>query len=196
MADIIYDYCIGSANSNLKRQITIMLNQAGFYSSGEARNVPLFLRKLRSVQPWLAVIDTALPPGNIEHLAAIIENDALAAAVYVNTTGIEQSGYVQLSWPVDGPVLAAVAEAVCSEFARKKMLHKKVEILQQKLNERKTIEKAKGMIAKHYSLSEEEAYNFLRKCSMERRITVAEMAARVNANPGSFSALRPPPKNP
>jgi len=196
MANIIYDYCIGSNNFSLRRQITIMLNQAGFYSSGEARNVPLLLRKLRSVQPWLAVIDTALPPGNISHLAAIIENDALAAAIYINTTGTEQAGYVQLDWPVEAQVLSAVAEAVCSEFARKKMLHKKIDSLQQKLNERIAVEKAKGIIAKHYFLSEEEAYNYLRKCSMERRITLAEMAARINAKPGSFSALGPPPKNP
>ncbi len=192
MAKNSYDYCIGTDKSTLKRQLTAMLSAAGFYSSGAGSNIPGFLRTLRTAQPWLAIIDTGLPPGNIEQLASIIENDGLAAAIYINTSGIDMDLYVQLDLPVEAPVLTAVAEAVCNEFAHKKKLQQEIEGLQKKLNERKDIEKAKGILVTHYKLSEEEAYIMLRNSSMKQRISMAEMSSRIISDPGSLSFSAPP----
>ncbi len=183
-----YDYCIGTDNPALRRTLTAILSAAGFYSSGQAGSIPTLLRTLRTVQPWLAVIDTALPPGNIEHLASIIEDDSLAAAIYINTSGIDMDLCVQLGWPVEASVLTAVAEAVCNEFAQKKKLQKKIEELQKKLNERRDIERAKGILAKYYDLSEEEAYSLLRNSSMKNRISIAKMSGRIINDPGYFSS--------
>ena len=189
MADVRYDYCIGTANSGLKKALAAMLGTVSFYSSGEGKSIPLLLRTLRSVQPWLAVIDTDLPPGNIEELAAIIENDGLAAALYINSGNSRLRNYVQLSWPVDETVLTAVAEAICSEFAHKKKLQGKIEALQQKLCERKIIEKAKGIVATQFALSEEESYQFMQSMSMKKRISIAALASQVVNDPGLLSVL-------
>ncbi len=190
MVDTRYDYCIGTVNSRLQKTLTIMLAEAGFYSAGTAESTPVLLRKLRIIQPWLVVIDTALPPGNIEELAEIIENDALAACLFINTTGSDLERYVQLTWPVEAPVLSAVAGAVCSEFGRKKKLQQEVETLQKKLNERKIMDKAKGLLQNLYSVSEEEAFQFLRKTSMQKRLTMAEMADLVIKDPDLFSSSK------
>jgi len=190
MVDTRYDHCIGTANSRLHKSLATMLAEAGFHSAGTAESTPVLLRKLRIIQPWLVVIDTALPPGNIEELAEIIENDVLAACLFINTTGSDLKRYVQLTWPVEAPVLSAVAEAVCSEFARKKKLQQEVETLQKKLNERKTMDKAKGLLQNLYSVSEEEAFQFLRKTSMQKRLTMAEMADLVIKDPDLFNSLK------
>ncbi len=192
MVDTRYDYCIGTANPKLKKTLAGILTEAGYYSSGEGNSAPVLLRRLRSVQPWLVIIDTALPPGNIEGLADVIENDGLAASIYINTTGISLNRYVQLMWPVEAPVLTAVAAAVCSEFARKKKLQKEIESLQVKLQQRKLVEKAKGVLASLYSLSEEEAHILLRQNSMDQRISMAEMANKIIKEPNHFSSLLPP----
>ena len=190
MVDTRYDYCIGTANSRLQKSLTAMLAEAGFYSAGSAENIPVLLRKLRTIQPWLVVIDTALPPGHIEELAEIIENDTLAACLFINTTGSALERYVQLTWPVEAPVLTAVARAVCSEFARKKKLQREVETLQKKLNERKLMDKAKGLLQNLYSVSEDEAFQFLRKTSMQKRLTMAETADLVIKDPDLFNSLK------
>lgn len=187
-----YDFCIGTANQNLKKTVIAMLTEAGFYCTGEGKSTPLLLRTLRTVQPWLAVIDTALPPGNILELADIIEHDCLAAGLYLNTAGMAMNNYVALEWPVERAVLAAVAEALCSEFAHKKKLRLELAALREKLNERKIIDRAKGIVGQLFSLNEEEAYHYLRRTSMERRITIAETAAQIIANPDSFYKLQPP----
>lgn len=191
-----YDYCLGTSNPHLGKTIIGVLNEAGFNCLGMKKSTPALLRTLRTVQPWLAVIDTALPPGNIEQLASIIENDGLSGALYINTTGIEMELYVQLHWPVEAPVLSAVAEAVCNEFARKKKLQQEIEVLQQKLAERKHIEKAKGLAAEYFNLNEEDAYHFLRKISMQKRTSLVEIARRIIEEPDCLAVLSPPRQNP
>ncbi len=188
MSDNQYDFCIGTTDSVLKREVVTVLNRAGYHSSGDAKSIPLFLRLIRTVQPWLAVIDTNLPPGNIKELADIIESDGLAAAIFINTTGINMNRYTLLNWPVDETVLAAVANAVCNEFKHKKRMHEKIASLQQKLNDRKSLDKAKGILMNLYKLNEEEAYRFMQKNSMRHRLSMIEIANLVISSPDSFSS--------
>ena len=176
-----YDYCLGSASPGFKKTVTAMLSEGGFCSSGEGKNIPEFLRILRLTQPWLAIIDTQIPPGNIRQLASIIEEDAISAALYINTGSINLNGYMLLQWPVERPVLTAVAEALCLEFARKKKLQLKIKGLEHKLSSRKEIEKAKGILMNKLSLDEESAYRYMQKISMESRISMIEMACRIIA---------------
>ncbi|OQX85822.1 MAG: histidine kinase [Candidatus Omnitrophica bacterium 4484_70.2] len=55
----------------------------------------------------------------------------------------------------------------------------KTKIIQEELEARKKIEKAKGILMKEQNLSEEEAYNLIRKMSMDKRIPMKEIAEAV-----------------
>jgi response regulator NasT len=178
-----YDFCVATANLNLKRQVIAALAAAGFQPAGTAASIPDLLRLLRTIQPWLAVVDTAVPPGNLAQLASIIEEDSLAAAVYVGTSGPPLTHYVMLPWPVEAPVLAAVAEAVCLEFARKKKLYREIASLKEKLTARREIEKAKGLLMQKLSLTEEEAFQRLRSHSMQQRLSLIETARQIILDP-------------
>jgi hypothetical protein len=182
-----FDFCVGTADADLRRRLVAALAAAGFHSAGAAADGPELLRLLRGVQPWLAVIDTALPPpGKLQQLAAIIEEDCLAAAVYLGPGGPGLEQCVRLPRPVDGAILAAVAEAVCLDFARAKRLHREIGLLRRKLAERREIEKAKRLLMQRHSVSEEEAYRFLRGLSMRGRLSLSETARRVILDPGAF----------
>lgn len=174
-----FDYCLGTANQQLKRQLVGKMAAAGFYSSGTAENIPELLRMLRAIQPWLAVVDMRLPPGNIEQLAAIIEGDCLAAAIYLGAPNRRLKSCPQLPWPVEAPILTAVAEAVCREFIQKKRLKQELDNLKQKLAERREIEKAKLSIMQQTGAGEEEAFRRLRNFSMDQRLPLSEAARRV-----------------
>jgi two-component system, response regulator PdtaR len=189
MAAQHYDFCVGSNDNGFRRAVIAALSRAGYHCTGDAKSIPLFLRLIRTVQPWLAVIDTDLPPGNIAELADIIENDGLAAAIYINTNGIPMNRYVQLSWPVDPAVLTAVASAVCTEFAGKKRMRMEIASLQQKLNDRKVIDRAKNILIKANAINEEEAFRFLQKTSMDKRLSMAETADLIIKRPDAFSFL-------
>jgi two-component system, response regulator PdtaR len=181
MSNNHYDFCIGSANPTLQKAVSSMLREAGFHSSGERKNMPDFLRLLRSIQPWLAIIDTQLPPGNIKQLATIIEEDGLAAALYLNTDKTTFNDCMIMKWPAEKAVLTAVAKALCVEFTKKQNLRHKIKTLEDKLSRRVEVEKAKGIIMEQMSLDEEKAYRYLQIKSMEKRITMLEMATMIIA---------------
>lgn len=178
-----FDFCIGTADVCLKRAVSLMLSDAGLYSSGGGQSIPELLRVLRLNQPWLTVIDTRLPPGNIRQLASIIEEDGLSASLYLATGKTNLNGYMVLHWPVEAPVLVAVTETLCLEFARKKGLQKKIRDLEEKLSGRKAIDRAKGILMQKMAIDEQGAYRYLQKKSMERRMNMERLAAAITANP-------------
>jgi signal transduction protein with GAF and PtsI domain len=55
----------------------------------------------------------------------------------------------------------------------------KTRILEEELETRKMVEKAKGILMKEEGLTEEEAYNRLRKFSMDKRISMREVAEAI-----------------
>ena len=174
-----YDFCIGTVNPAIKKKVISTLVQVGFNCTGEGKNAPSFLRTLRMVQPWLAVIDTELPPGNITELVDIIENDSLAAVVLINSSNEVIANRIQVSWPFEDCVLVAVSETVCLEFGQKKKLLNKIEELQKQFANRKIIDRAKGIVMQRYSASEEEAYRLIQTKSMENRVSLVKMADQI-----------------
>ncbi len=75
-------------------------------------------------------------------------------------------------------VLTAVANqaAVCIESTE---LMVKTKVIQEELETRKLVERAKGALMKHHNLSEEEAFKRIRKASMDSRKTMREIAEAI-----------------
>lgn len=55
----------------------------------------------------------------------------------------------------------------------------KTKVIQEELQARKKIEKAKGILMKEQGIGEEEAYNLIRKSSMDKRIHMKEVAEAI-----------------
>ncbi|MFH1790816.1 MAG: ANTAR domain-containing protein, partial [Candidatus Omnitrophota bacterium] len=52
----------------------------------------------------------------------------------------------------------------------------KTKIIQEELESRKKVEKAKGILMKDQKISEDEAYNLIRRSSMDKRVHMKEIA--------------------
>ncbi len=75
-------------------------------------------------------------------------------------------------------VLTTVANqaAVCIENTE---LMVKTKVIQEELETRKLVERAKGVLMKHHSLSEDDAFKRIRKASMDSRKTIREIAEAI-----------------
>lgn len=75
-------------------------------------------------------------------------------------------------------VLSTVANqaAICIENTE---LMVKTRVIQEELETRKLVERAKGVLMKHHGLSEEEAFKRIRKTSMDSRKTMREIAEAI-----------------
>jgi len=78
----------------------------------------------------------------------------------------------------DGILLSTVANQAAVAIVNTELMVK-TKIVQEELQTRKKVEKAKGMLMKSQGLSEDEAYNLIRKTSMNKRVTMKEIAEAI-----------------
>lgn len=180
------EYCLGMLESNDRRAIVSALSVSGHHCVGEGHDSDHFLRVLRKVQPQLAIIDVSLP-GRIRETAEVVEQESLAALILLDSgkrknpqpMNFRTFPYQVFTLPVDETVLSVVVETVWIEFLRKKELRAELRELKEKLQARTIIERAKGVIMRDLSLTEEQAYRFLQKKSMDLRLPLKKVAEKV-----------------
>ena len=76
----------------------------------------------------------------------------------------------------DGVPIVQVAVARFEDYQSVKQER---DVAQQKLAERKVVERAKGVLMSKRGMSEDEAYHALRKMAMEKKLRMGEVAERV-----------------
>ncbi len=78
----------------------------------------------------------------------------------------------------DIDLLSAVANQAAVAIENTELIVKS-KVIQEELETRKRVEKAKGILMKDQGLSEEEAYKLLRKSSMDKRVSMKEIAGAI-----------------
>jgi len=91
--------------------------------------------------------------------------------------------------PVKQADLEVAIRLAVSHFEQFQALRKEVAKLRQTLDERKVIERAKGVLMRRVGVGEEEAYRRLRKRASDKNEKLAEVAYAVLAAEESFQAL-------
>ncbi len=78
----------------------------------------------------------------------------------------------------DIDLLSAAANQAAVAIENTELLVK-TKVIQEELDTRKKVEKAKGILMKEKNLSENEAYNLIRKSSMNKRVSMKEIAEAI-----------------
>jgi response regulator NasT len=82
---------------------------------------------------------------------------------------------------LDTSRINSIIHIAMARFKEQQRLKTELEITKTKLEERKLIDRAKGILIKTRGFSEDEAYHTLRKLAMDRNIAIGEMAKNVIA---------------
>ncbi|MEQ1881545.1 MAG: ANTAR domain-containing protein [Burkholderiales bacterium] len=138
-------------------------------------------------QPDVIVIDTNSPDRDtLEHVVLITEGTPRPIVMFSADNNIEKirdavragvSAYV-----VDGLSSERVQPIIDVAIARFEPLQTlRADLLDAKsrLTERKTIERAKGLLMKKKTLSEDDAFRLLRKMAMDENLTLGQVSAQV-----------------
>lgn len=81
--------------------------------------------------------------------------------------------------PVDERELLATLEVVMARFAEQQELLQRTAAIEEQLTARKVIERAKGVLMQHASLSEEEAYRRIQQQARRERRTMRQVAEEI-----------------
>ena len=152
--------------------------------------------------PDLYLFDIEMP--NLDGLAAAVRlADAGLRRPVVVITGVDDPSLVErsiasgvsayLTKPIDARELEAAITLAQLRQAEFEALEAEVDRAQQALEDRKLVERAKGLLMSALQLSEQDAFRRLQKTARERNLRLAEVARRIV---DQQSLLEPKPKSP
>jgi len=167
---------LADASEKNRKELARILARSGYQVLGEAGDSHSALQLIRQTLPDLVIVDLQLPPAGGLELVEKLDEGRLAALVltgeYFQTPALEKLknlwvfGLIQK--PVgEGQLLATLALALAN-YQRQVALDRELDKLQRQLETRKVVDRAKGLLMKHFGLNEEEAFRRIQKQSMDR----------------------------
>ena len=168
----------------LARSLQNDLAELGFTVVGPARNGREAIDMARQRRPDLALLDIRMP--EVDGLAAAETLFGEMGVPVIILSAYSDKGYVEtgarigvfgyLLKPVSLDELRVTIAIAWSRFTRQSELSGEVERASRKLEERKIVEKAKGVLMKTRGVDEEEAMRMLQKQARDSRRPMVELA--------------------
>lgn len=175
---------IADDESLIRMNLREMLNQQGYDVVGEATTGRAAVDLAKKIHPDLVLLDIKMPDMDGLEASRILVQAGIAPVVLLTAYSDDDlvadakaagvSGY--LIKPVRETEIAPVIEIALARFDELKTLQAKVMDLEEALETRKLIERAKGVLMEAHGLSEAEAFHRMRKTSMDNRKSMREVA--------------------
>jgi response regulator NasT len=165
--------------------ISEILTEEGYNVVAEVSDGFDAIEACRQYQPDLILLDIKMPLLNGIKAARVIKEEALAESIvfltaYSNKEFIDQAKEVgvmgYLVKPIDKSSLLPAVELAISKAKEIVYIQKNIKNLQNELEKRKLISRAKGILMDLENLSEKDAYSKIRKVSMDKRCSMKEIA--------------------
>ena len=168
-----------------RMDIAEIIKEAQHNVVGEASDGFDCIELCRKHRPDLVIMDIKMPILDGIKASKIIMEENIAGCI-VLLTAYNDKEYVEeakkvgvmnyLIKPIDEKSIIPAIEVELSRNEEMRAIKSEVEKLEKKLEDRKIIEKAKGIIMHREKISEEEAYCMLRNMSMKKRCSLRTLA--------------------
>ena len=169
----------------IRMDLIEMLTEAGYEIVAEASNGEEAISLANQFQPDLAILDVKMPV--LDGISAAEKIISIAPVLML--TAFSQRDLIDRAR--DAGVMAYVVkpftisdlvpaiEIAISRHAQMKALADEVADLHERLETRKIIDRAKGILMQALNLSEPEAFSWIQRAAMDRRLTMKEVAQAV-----------------
>jgi two-component system, response regulator PdtaR len=164
------------------------LRALGHDPIGPAANGEEAIALARESLPDLYLFDVEMPNVDGLEAAMTLAGEGLRRPVVV-VTGVDDPSLIErsiasgigayLTKPVDSRALAAALALSATRHAEFEALEAEVGRAQQALEDRKLVERAKGLLMAALDLSEQDAFRRLQLTARERNLRLADVAARI-----------------
>ncbi len=163
------------------------LEEEGYEIVGETGRGDEAVQMVRDLQPDLAILDIKMPGLDGLSAAREITDEHLAAVLILTAFSqrdlIEQArdagALAYLVKPFQRSELVPAVEVALGQFERMSALHEKASTLEDQLETRKVVERAKGKLMDEHSMAEADAFSFIQRTAMRERRTMKDVAAQV-----------------
>lgn len=171
----------------IRMDLTEMLIEAGHDVVGQASDGKQAVEMARELRPDLVVMDVKMPVMDGLTAAEIVGREGLAAVVmltaFSDSTLVERAAEAGVMSYVVKPfashdVLPAL-EIAAARWQQRVALEAEVADLSDRLETRKRLDRAKGLLMTKLKVTEAEAFRWIQKAAMDRRMSMREVADAV-----------------
>ncbi|MFB9314878.1 ANTAR domain-containing response regulator [Nocardioides plantarum] len=171
----------------IRMDLAEMLTEEGYDVVGQAGDGARAIELATELRPDLVILDVKMPV--LDGIAAAEAIAAKRIAPVVILTAFSQRDLVErardagamayLVKPFTQSDLVPAIEMALSRFAELSQLETEVSDLQDRLETRKSVDRAKGILQQQLQLSEPDAFRWIQKTAMDLRLSMREVAEGV-----------------
>ncbi|MBA4083773.1 MAG: response regulator [Kytococcus sp.] len=172
----------------IRLDLAEMLTDAGYEVVGQASNGQEAVELAESLQPDLIIMDVKMPVMDGLTAAETIGERRICPVIMLTASQkelVERArdagvmAYIVKPFTVSD--VTPAIEVATSRWSELKALESEVADLGERLETRKSVEKAKGVLMKKLKITEAEAFRWIQKTAMDRRLGMREVADAVVA---------------
>ena len=178
---------VAEDESLIRMDIVEILRDNGFDVVGEAGDGLTAVKLVEDLRPDLVVMDVKMPELdgisaaeriNQNHLAPVVLLTAFSQRELVERAS-EAGALAYVVKPFTPADLLPAIEIALSRFQQIVALEAEVADLAERFETRKLVDRAKGILNEKMGLSEPEAFRWIQKASMDRRLTMQDVAKTI-----------------
>ncbi len=171
----------------IRMDLREMLEEEGYEVVGEAADGEDAMRLAEQLRPDLVILDIVMPQTDGLTAAEHIVEQELAAVLILTAFShrdkvarATRAGVMAyLVKPFDKADLVPAIEVAVQRWNEARVLANESKNLSERLETRKLVERAKGVLRDRHGLSEEDAFRLIQRISMERGMQMRKVAERL-----------------
>jgi response regulator NasT len=178
---------IADDESLIRMDLREMLTNLGYLVVGEAGDGRSAVTLARELRPDIVIMDVKMPDMDGIEAATVLTEERIAPVLLLSAYSQQElvqrarqagvAGY--LVKPFRESDLTPAIEVVLARFSEFRSLEREVESLQDALETRKLVDRAKGILMDTQGLNENEAFRRIQKMSMNNRKSMRSVAEAV-----------------
>ncbi|MDD5334421.1 MAG: ANTAR domain-containing protein [Rhodoferax sp.] len=179
------DYAISQAERS--RSLRIGLLESGFNLVASLPADVFLTERLAQLQPDLIIVDAESEARDaLEHVVMATRDARRAIVLFTNDSDTRHvkdavaagvSAYIVAGLSAER--IRPILDVAMARFQHEELLRQELAATRTELQERKVVDRAKGLLMQRQGLSEPDAFNKLRKAAMDKGLKLADMAQRV-----------------
>jgi len=163
------------------------LEEEGYQVVGEAGRGDQALKLIRELQPDLAILDVKMPGMDGLEVARQVGDERICGVLVLTAFSqreiIEQArdagALAFLVKPYQKSDLIPAMEMAIARFRELQSLSEQNDVLEEKLESRKIIDRAKGRLIDEFAMKEQEAFAFIQQTAMTERSRMRDVAEKI-----------------
>jgi len=163
------------------------LEEEGYEVVGEAGRGDQALKLIRELQPDLAILDVKMPGMDGLEVARQVGDERICGVLVLTAFSqreiIEQArdagALAFLVKPYQKSDLIPAMEMAIARFRELQSLSEQNDVLEEKLESRKIIDRAKGRLIDEFAMKEQDAFAFIQQTAMTERSRMRDVAEKI-----------------